>query len=65
MPTVSAVSFERYGRLYHLDPGDCTPRVDDTVLYPTTDGNEVAERTHPDGADPAGSAAGAPTGSGA
>ena len=40
---VMAVSFERYGRLYYLDPGDVTPRVGDKVLVPTGDGTEVAE----------------------
>src|SRR4051794_14494670 len=40
---VMAVSFERYGRLYYLDPGDATPRVGDKVLVPTDDGTEVAE----------------------
>jgi len=40
---VFAVSFQRYGRLYYLDPGELTPKVGDKVLYPTTDGAEVAE----------------------
>ncbi len=40
---VMAVSFERYGRLYYLDPGEHTPRVGDRVLVPTDDGAEVAE----------------------
>src|SRR3954451_18685473 len=40
---VMAVSFERYGRLYYLDPGELTPRVGDKVLIPTDDGTEVAE----------------------
>ncbi|TDU89259.1 cell fate regulator YaaT (PSP1 superfamily) [Kribbella voronezhensis] len=38
-----AVSFERYGRLYYLDPGSHRPRVGDKVLVPTDDGPEVAE----------------------
>lgn len=38
-----AVSFERYGRLYYLDPGPHRPRVGDKVLVPTDDGPEVAE----------------------
>jgi cell fate regulator YaaT (PSP1 superfamily) len=38
-----AVSFERYGRLYYLDPGDCTPSIGDKVLVPTDSGPEVAE----------------------
>ncbi|HEV2889789.1 MAG TPA: regulatory iron-sulfur-containing complex subunit RicT [Frankiaceae bacterium] len=40
---VCAVSFERYGRLYYLDPGEHSPRVGDLVLVPTDDGPEVAE----------------------
>ena len=40
---VMAVSFERYGRLYYLDPGEFRPRVGDKVLVPTDDGPEVAE----------------------
>jgi cell fate regulator YaaT (PSP1 superfamily) len=43
MGMVCAVSFERYGRLYYLDPGPFTPRVGDKVLVPTDDGPEVAE----------------------
>ncbi len=38
-----AVSFERYGRLYYLDPGDCSPPIGDKVLVPTGSGPEVAE----------------------
>jgi cell fate regulator YaaT (PSP1 superfamily) len=38
-----AVSFERYGRLYYLDPGAFLPQVGDLVLVPTDDGPEVAE----------------------
>ncbi len=38
-----AVSFNRYGRLYYLDPGDASPQVGDRVLVPTEDGTEVAE----------------------
>ena len=37
------VSFERYGRLYYLDPGGQTYRVGDRVLVPTESGPEVAE----------------------
>lgn len=40
---VCAVSFERYGRLYYLDPGTHAPKVGDLVLVPTDDGPEVAE----------------------
>jgi cell fate regulator YaaT (PSP1 superfamily) len=43
MGMVCAVSFERYGRLYYLDPGPHSPRVGDKVLVPTDDGPEVAE----------------------
>ena len=43
MPRVMAVSFERYGRLYYLDPGDHEYRVGDRVLVPTESGPEVAE----------------------
>lgn len=38
-----AVSFERYGRLYYLDPGPHRPAVGDKVLVPTSAGPEVAE----------------------
>jgi cell fate regulator YaaT (PSP1 superfamily) len=38
-----AVSFNRYGRLYYLDPGELTIAVGDRVLVPTDDGPEVAE----------------------
>jgi cell fate regulator YaaT (PSP1 superfamily) len=43
MGMVCAVSFERYGRLYYLDPGTHTPKVGDLVLVPTAEGAEVAE----------------------
>src|SRR5260370_36126646 len=38
-----AVSFERYGRLYYLDPGAYAPAIGDKVLVPTDSGPEVAE----------------------
>ena len=38
-----AVSFERYGRLYYLDPGPYSPTVGAKVLVPTDTGPEVAE----------------------
>jgi len=38
-----AVSFERSGRLYYLDPGPHSPAVGDKVLVPTDAGPEVAE----------------------
>src|SRR4051812_26087630 len=38
-----AVSFNRYGRLYYLDPGTLSVKVGDRVLVPTDDGHEVAE----------------------
>ena len=37
-----AVSFERYGRLYYLDPGPHAPAVGARVLVPTDSGPEVA-----------------------
>jgi cell fate regulator YaaT (PSP1 superfamily) len=40
---VMAVSFERHGRLYYLDPGGHAPHVGELVLFPTTRGAEVAE----------------------
>ena len=43
MTRVMAVSFERYGRLYYLDPGDIEYRVGEKVLFPTEYGPEVAE----------------------
>jgi cell fate regulator YaaT (PSP1 superfamily) len=43
MPRVMAVSFERYGRLYYLDPGEHDYQVGDRVLVPTDSGPEVAE----------------------
>jgi len=38
-----AVSFNRYGRLFYLDPGEHRPKVGDLVLVPTDDGPEVGE----------------------
>src|ERR1700677_221997 len=38
-----AVSFERYGRLYYLDPGAYSPTIGDKVLVPTDSGPEVAQ----------------------
>ena len=43
MARVMAVSFERYGRLYYLDPGEHRFSVGDRVLVPTDSGPEVAE----------------------
>jgi cell fate regulator YaaT (PSP1 superfamily) len=43
MGMLCAVSFNRYGRLYYLDPGDLRPTVGDRVLVPTDEGPEVAE----------------------
>ena len=43
MGMLCAVSFNRYGRLYYLDPGQSRPAVGDRVLVPTDDGTEVAE----------------------
>lgn len=38
-----AVAFERYGQLHYLDPGGRDYAVGDWVLYPTADGNELAQ----------------------
>src|ERR1700760_4105527 len=38
-----AVSFERYGRLYYLDPGAHKSAIGAKVLVPTDSGPEVAE----------------------
>src|SRR6266513_5244472 len=38
-----AVSFERFGRLYYLDPGPYSPTVGTKVLVPTDSGPEVAQ----------------------
>ena len=38
-----AVSFQRSGRLYYLDPGPYQPTVGSKVLVPTDAGPEVAE----------------------
>jgi cell fate regulator YaaT (PSP1 superfamily) len=43
MGMMMAVSFERYGRLYYLDPGTHMPSVGTKVLVPTDSGPEVAE----------------------
>jgi cell fate regulator YaaT (PSP1 superfamily) len=43
MGMMMAVSFERNGRLYYLDPGQYQPAVGDKVLVPTDAGPEVAE----------------------
>jgi cell fate regulator YaaT (PSP1 superfamily) len=43
MGMMMAVSFERHGRLYYLDPGPYTPAIGDKVLVPTDSGPEVAE----------------------
>src|SRR4029450_10152887 len=43
MPRVMAVWFDRYGRLYYLDPGEREYSVGDRVLVPTESGPEVAE----------------------
>ncbi len=43
MGQLCAVSFNRYGRLFYLDPGEHRPKVGDLVLVPTEDGAEVAE----------------------
>ena len=43
MGMMMAVSFERYGRLYYLDPGGHEPKIGDRVLVPTDSGPEVAQ----------------------
>ena len=43
MGMLCAVSFNRYGRLFYLDPGELRPAVGDKVLVPTDDGPEVGE----------------------
>ncbi len=43
MGQLCAVSFNRYGRLFYVDPGEHRPKVGDLVLVPTDDGPEVAE----------------------
>jgi cell fate regulator YaaT (PSP1 superfamily) len=43
MGMMMAISFERYGRLYYLDPGAHSPAIGDKVLVPTDSGPEVAE----------------------
>jgi len=43
MGMLCAVSFQRYGRLYYLDPGQWRPAVGEFVLVPTDDGPTVAE----------------------
>ncbi|HCT76570.1 MAG TPA: hypothetical protein DGT23_08275 [Micromonosporaceae bacterium] len=43
MGMLCAVAFNKYGRLFYLDPGEFSPRVGDKVLIPTDDGHEVAD----------------------
>lgn len=43
MGMLCAVAFNKYGRLFYLDPGELTPRVGDKVLVPTDDGPQVAD----------------------
>jgi cell fate regulator YaaT (PSP1 superfamily) len=43
MGMMMAVSFQRNGRLYYLDPGPYRPAVGTKVLVPTESGSEVAE----------------------
>ena len=42
MGQLCAVTFNRHGRLYYLNPGEHRPQVGDRVLVPTDDGPEVA-----------------------
>lgn len=41
MSRVMAVTFEQYGQLHYLDPGENSYAVGDWVLYPTENGPEV------------------------
>ena len=43
MGMLCAVAFNKYGRLFYLDPGDLSPKVGDKVLVPTDDGPAVAD----------------------
>ena len=43
MGMMMAVSFQRSGRLYYLDPGPYQPSVGTKVLVPTDSGPEVAD----------------------
>jgi cell fate regulator YaaT (PSP1 superfamily) len=43
MGQICAVTFTERGRLYYADPGPLTPAVGEYVLYPTTEGPEVAQ----------------------
>jgi cell fate regulator YaaT (PSP1 superfamily) len=43
MGLICAVTFTDRGRLYYADPGELKPAVGDYVLYPTTEGPEVAQ----------------------
>ncbi|MBT8225799.1 MAG: hypothetical protein HKP61_20705 [Dactylosporangium sp.] len=43
MGMLCAVTFNQYGRLFYLDPGEIHPVVGDKVLVPTDAGAEVAE----------------------
>jgi cell fate regulator YaaT (PSP1 superfamily) len=43
MGMMMAVSFQRNGRLYYLDPGPHSPAIGDKVLVPTDAGPEVAQ----------------------
>jgi cell fate regulator YaaT (PSP1 superfamily) len=40
---ICAVVFQPQGRLYYADPGGLRPQVGEHVLYPTEQGNEVAQ----------------------
>jgi cell fate regulator YaaT (PSP1 superfamily) len=43
MGMLCAVAFNKYGRLFYLNPGEFSPKVGDKVLVPTDDGAEVAD----------------------
>jgi cell fate regulator YaaT (PSP1 superfamily) len=42
MGHLCAVTFNRYGRLFYVNPGEFRPQVGDQVLVPTDEGPEVA-----------------------
>jgi cell fate regulator YaaT (PSP1 superfamily) len=43
MGMLCAVAFNKYGRLFYLNPGEFSPKVGDKVLVPTDDGAAVAD----------------------
>ncbi len=43
MGQLCAVTFNRYGRLFYVDPGELRPAIGDHVLVPTDDGSVIGE----------------------